>query len=594
MKQTQHRLQVVVQRLQSLTENDNKKLSSSRKRTSLEADLSPIDVEAKRAKMMEFLDMKDNSSNSGNSGNSGDSGISIQPISIQPSQSPDSISNEYDALSDNSHATGVTTELSAHEQNWSDTEYDASSIIARLSLLRELKQLAEFKKLPKSYVNLLEPRISPNQSHIKKNIKQIKVMPREFTVEKILAFARNKSTPFFYIKWKGYDESENTWEPLHHIVDCQEYDDFAAARIAEYHSEIEYILKECIDKANEMEPLSDADGFNFVGKFNANLFETDLITLVGEKRKTKITEEFMARTVNHIRHLPFYTKRVVQQHQMVEWEAQINAVDKSSKLTVENDVDFELPPMDFTYINDVLPTDGLIIPDEPPIGCECPPDTETGKSSCSPSTKCCGKLFGSEMAYTRYKTLRVPQGTPIYECNKRCKCGPDCNNRVVQQGRKHSLRIFKTSNGCGWGVRTDERIKKGEFLCEYVGEVISYEEAEKRGKVYDAEGRTYLFDLDFNSNDNPYSIDAAKFGNVSHFINHSCDPNLGVWAVWINCLDMDLPKICLFALKTIEAGEEITFDYKNQYGGDQIDEPSQRLDWTPCRCGAANCRKFLF
>ena len=39
--------------------------------------------------------------------------------------------------------------------------------------------------------------------------------------------------------------------------------------------------------------------------------------------------------------------------------------------------------------------------------------------------------------------------------------------------------------------------------------------------IIDAEGRTYLFDLDFNMGDqNPYTVDAAFFGNVSHFINH--------------------------------------------------------------------------
>ena len=58
--------------------------------------------------------------------------------------------------------------------------------------------------------------------------------------------------------------------------------------------------------------------------------------------------------------------------------------------------------------------------------------------------------------------------------------------------------------------------------------VITSEQAEERGKKYDAEGRTYLFDLDFNLGDeNLYTVDAAFYGNLSHFINHSCDPNLG-------------------------------------------------------------------
>ena len=75
-------------------------------------------------------------------------------------------------------------------------------------------------------------------------------------------------------------------------------------------------------------------------------------------------------------------------------------------------------------------------------------------------------------------------GVPIYECNKKCKCSKDCYNRVVQKGRKVRLAIFRTSNGCGWGVKTLENIKKGSFVVEYVGEVITNEEAEERGKKY--------------------------------------------------------------------------------------------------------------
>ncbi len=39
----------------------------------------------------------------------------------------------------------------------------------------------------------------------------------------------------------------------------------------------------------------------------------------------------------------------------------------------------------------------------------------------------------------------------------------------------------------------------------------------------DAIGRTYLFDLDFavENGNAAFVIDAAKYGNVSHFINHS-------------------------------------------------------------------------
>merc|ERR1712071_604812 len=79
--------------------------------------------------------------------------------------------------------------------------------------------------------------------------------------------------------------------------------------------------------------------------------------------------------------------------------------------------------------------------------------------------------------------------------------------------------------------------------------------------IADSEGRTYLFDLDFNDIDCMYSIDAARMGNASHFINHSCDPNLAVFAVWSNCLDPNMPRLALFTQRDIQSGEELTFDY---------------------------------
>ena len=40
-----------------------------------------------------------------------------------------------------------------------------------------------------------------------------------------------------------------------------------------------------------------------------------------------------------------------------------------------------------------------------------------------------------------------------------------------------------------------------------------------------------------------------------------CEPNLVVYGVWINTLDPRLPRICLFADRDIDKGEELTFDY---------------------------------
>ena len=159
-----------------------------------------------------------------------------------------------------------------------------------------------------------------------------------------------------------------------------------------------------------------------------------------------------------------------------------------------------------------------------------------------------------------------------------------------------------------------ENIKAGSFVVEYVGEVITSEEAEERGRKYDAEGRTYLFDLDFNlGEENIYTVDAAYFGNLSHFINHSCDPNLNIFSVFINNLDPNMPQLAMFAKRDIKRGEQITFDYCQSTSHDPqssvLVSPSKAVSRTlpveeeeagetqlksECRCGARNCRKVLF
>jgi len=62
--------------------------------------------------------------------------------------------------------------------------------------------------------------------------------------------------------------------------------------------------------------------------------------------------------------------------------------------------------------------------------------------------------------------------------------------------------------------------------------VITNEEAERRGKLYDANGMTYLFDLDYYDSEALFTVDAAVYGNISHFVNHSVGSRLIYgWAV---------------------------------------------------------------
>ena len=121
-------------------------------------------------------------------------------------------------------------------------------------------------------------------------------------------------------------------------------------------------------------------------------------------------------------------------------------------------------------------------------------------------------------------------------------------------------------------MKTLQNIKAGTYVTTYLGELIDHEEAERRGKEYDQVGMTYLFDLDYADSEKCFTVDAAKYGNVAHFINHSCDPNLQIYNVFINNIDVTFPYLCLFACRDIIKDEELTFDYHMSGATEDLDE----------------------
>lgn len=67
-----------------------------------------------------------------------------------------------------------------------------------------------------------------------------------------------------------------------------------------------------------------------------------------------------------------------------------------------------------------------------------------------------------------------------------------CHNRSMTLGRTKHMRVARsTMEGAGWGLFTDKFVAKDEFLIEYVGEMVTHEEAERRGVVYDKLNRRY-------------------------------------------------------------------------------------------------------
>jgi uncharacterized protein len=127
----------------------------------------------------------------------------------------------------------------------------------------------------------------------------------------------------------------------------------------------------------------------------------------------------------------------------------------------------------------------------------------------------------------------------------------------------------------GYGVFAARRIRKGTTVVEYLGDRVSHAKADARYEDKDPnDNHTFLFTVDART-----VIDAGVNGNEARYINHACDPN---------CESTTLNKrIFIEAIRTIQPGEELSYDYQIQRDGD--DAPNVDEIYA-CRCGSAKCR----
>ncbi|KAL7225074.1 hypothetical protein ACSBR1_020387 [Camellia fascicularis] len=184
----------------------------------------------------------------------------------------------------------------------------------------------------------------------------------------------------------------------------------------------------------------------------------------------------------------------------------------------------------------------------------------------------------------------------IKECWWKCGCSKQCGNRVVQRGISCNLQVFMTPGGKGWGLRTQEDLPKGAFVCEYVGEILTNAELfERVSKSPSSEEHAYpvLLDADWGSegvlkDEEALCLDATHYGNVARFINHRCfDSNLVEIPVEVETPDHHYYHLAFFTSRKVQALEELTWDY-----GIDFDDHDHPVKAFKCRCGSKFCRNI--
>ncbi|KAF7553087.1 hypothetical protein G7046_g7193 [Stylonectria norvegica] len=163
------------------------------------------------------------------------------------------------------------------------------------------------------------------------------------------------------------------------------------------------------------------------------------------------------------------------------------------------------------------------------------------------------------------------------ECSSNAgNCGGGCQNQRFQRKQYANVSVIKTEKK-GFGLRADVNLLANDFVFEYIGEVINEPTFRRRMLQYDEEGIKHFYFMSLNKSE---FVDATKKGNLGRFCNHSCNPNCYVdkWVVG------DKLRMGIFTSRTIQAGEELVFNYNvDRYGADP----------QPCYCGESNCVGFI-
>ncbi|PON67154.1 Histone-lysine N-methyltransferase, EZ [Trema orientale] len=190
---------------------------------------------------------------------------------------------------------------------------------------------------------------------------------------------------------------------------------------------------------------------------------------------------------------------------------------------------------------------------------------------CGCPKSCKNRFRGCHCAKSQCRSRQCPCFAADRECDpdvcRNCwvSCGDGSLGVPSQRGDNYECRNMKLllkqqqrvllgrSDVSGWGAFLKNSVGKHEYLGEYTGELISHREADKRGKIYDRENSSFLFNLN-----DQFVLDAYRKGDKLKFANHSPDPNCYAKVIMV----AGDHRVGIFAKERISAGEELFYDYR--------------------------------
>jgi uncharacterized protein len=130
-----------------------------------------------------------------------------------------------------------------------------------------------------------------------------------------------------------------------------------------------------------------------------------------------------------------------------------------------------------------------------------------------------------------------------------------------------SRRPFRVGRAkTGLGLFATKLIRKGSFIVRYTGRMLP-------NKIADELDTKYLFEVNAR-----WTVDGSSRKNLARYVNHSCRPNAEA--------DVKKRKILISAIKTINPGDEITYNYGRDYFNAFIKDHG-------CRCAACHQKKLV-